>query len=118
MSHTKSFIILLLATLFACTQNNITIVKNNQTDYEIVVPENADTTVVKAVHEFQYYIGKISGVQIPLTGETKADAKKNKVFIGSKSDETSSAHTILIKNDGKNIVITGGSSQSVLYAVD
>jgi len=117
MSHTKLFIIVLLATLFACTQNNITIVKNNQTDYEIVVPENADTTVVKAAGEFQNYLEKISGVQIPVTSETKADANKNKVFIGGKADETSSAHTILIKNEGKNIIITGGSSQSVLYAV-
>ena len=56
-------------------------------------------------------------MQIPVTSETIADAKKNKVFIGGKADETSSAHTILMKNDGKNIVITGGNSQSVLYAV-
>ncbi len=117
MSHSKSIIIALLATLFACSQNNITIVKNNQTGYEIVVPENADTTVVKAAGEFQYYLAKISGVQIPVTSETKADANKNKVFIGGKADETSSAHTILIKNEGKNLIITGGSSQSVLYAV-
>jgi hypothetical protein len=117
MSHTKSFIIVLLATLFACTQNNITIVKNNQTDYEIVVPENADTTVVKAANQFQYYLEKISGVQIPVTSEAKADATRNKVFIGGKANEISSAHTILIKNDSKNIIITGGNSQSVLYAV-
>jgi hypothetical protein len=117
MSHTKSFIIVLLATLFACTQNNTTIVKNNQTDYEIIVPENADTTVVKAANQFQYYLEKISGVQIPVTGETKADANKNKVFIGGKANEISSAHTILIKNEGNDIIITGGSPQSVLYAV-
>lgn len=117
MSHTKSIIIVVLATLFACTQNNITIVKNNQTSYEIVIPENADTMVVKAANQFQYYIEKISGEQIPVTSETKADAAKNKVFIGGKADETSSAHTILIKNEGKNIIITGGSPQSVLYAV-
>jgi hypothetical protein len=117
MSHTKSFIIVLLATLFACTQNNITIVKNNQTDYEIVVPENADTTVVKAANQFQYYLEKISGVQIPVTSETKADATKNKVFIGGKANEISSAHLILIKNEGNDIIITGGSPQSVLYAV-
>ena len=118
MSQTKIFIIGILAALFGCTPNDsLTIVKNNQTDYAIVVPENADTTVVKAANQFQNYIEKISGVQIPVTSVTKADATKNKIFIGGKSDETSSAHTILIKNDGKNIVITGGSSQSVLYAV-
>lgn len=117
MSHTRLFIIVLLATLFACTQDNITIVKNGQTSYEIVIPENADTTVTKAAGEFQNYIEKISGVQIPVTSETKTDAQKNRIFIGGKSDEISSAHTIQIKNEGKNIVITGGSSQSVLYAV-
>jgi hypothetical protein len=117
MSHSKLNIIFLLATLFSCTQNNITIVKNNQTSYEIVIPENADTTVVKAANLFRYYIEKISGVQIPVTSESKADATKNKVFIGGKANEISSVHTILIKNKGNDIIITGGSPQSVLYAV-
>jgi len=117
MSETKSFIIGLLATLFACTQNNITIVKNNQTSYEIVVPENADTTVVKAALEFQSTIEKISGVKIQITNENSADAKKKNVFIGGKNADAPSPHSVMIKNEGENIIITGGNSQSVLYAV-
>jgi hypothetical protein len=85
MSHSKLFLIALLATLFACTQNNITIVKNNQTSYEIVIPENADTTVVKAANQFRYYIEKISGVQIPVTSETKSDATKKQGFYWGQS---------------------------------
>jgi hypothetical protein len=117
MSHSKSFIILVLATLFACTQNNITIVKNNQTNYEIVVPGNADSTVVKAAHEFQSTLDKMSGVKIQITNENSADTKRKKVFIGGKNGDAPSPHSVMIKNEDENIIITGGSPQSVLYAV-
>lgn len=118
MWQSKSVIIVLLATLFACTQNNrVTIVKNNQTDYEIVLPEDADTTLHLAANQFQLYMEKISGVQIPVCGEMNSDVNKNKIFIGGKNNELSSPHSILLKNEGKNLIITGGSSQSVLFAV-
>jgi hypothetical protein len=118
MSKSKSFVILLLSTLFACTQNNqVNLVKNNQSDCEIVLPGNADTTLQKAANQLQFYIEKISGVQIPIANQTNSDASKNKIFVGGENDELSSSNSILIKNENKNIVITGGSSQSVLYAV-
>lgn len=118
MSKSKSFVILLLSTLFACTQNNqVNLVKNNQSDYEIVLPENADTTLQEAANQLQFYIEKISGVQIPIANQSNPDASKNKVFVGGINDELSSSNSILIKNEGKDIIITGGSSQSVLYAV-
>lgn len=117
MSHTKSIAIVLLATLFACTQNNITIVKNGQTNYEIVIPENADTTVVKAAGEFQTILEKMSGVKIGVTSENSANPSKNKIFIGGKDENATSPHTVIIKNEGKNLFISGGSEQSVLYAV-
>ncbi|HSH19835.1 MAG TPA: DUF4838 domain-containing protein [Draconibacterium sp.] len=118
MSQTKSFIILILATLFACTQNNrVTIVKNNQSDYEIVLEENSDSTIQLAADQFQYYLEKISGAKIPITNEIGADINENKLFIGGKNRDALSPHSVIIKNEGKNIIITGGSSQSVLYAV-
>lgn len=118
MSKTKTFVIVLLATLFACTQNNrLTLVKNNQSDYEIVLPENADTTLHQAAGQFQTYIEKISGVQIPIATKASTDAGKDKVFIGGNSNEALSSNSIIIKSEGENIIVTGGSSQSVLYAV-
>jgi hypothetical protein len=117
MSHTKSFIIGLLATLFACTQNNITIFKNNQTDYEIITPENADSTVVKAALEFQSTLEKMSGVKIQIANEKSADSNRKKVFIGGKNGDAPSPHSVMIKNEGENIIITGSSPKSVLYAV-
>jgi hypothetical protein len=118
MTQTKLFIILLLATLFACTQNNrVTIVNNSQSDYEIVLAENSDSTIQLAADQFQYYLEKISGAKIPITNEIDADINKNKIFVGGKNSDALSPQSIIIKNEGKNIIITGGSSQSVLYAV-
>ncbi|MGM0621770.1 MAG: DUF4838 domain-containing protein [Bacteroidota bacterium] len=117
MLQTKSFLIVIMASLFACTQGNITIVKNNQSDYEIIVPEYAGETIDRAAREFQSTLEKISDVQIPITSETKADSKKKKIFIGGKNGDAPSPQTVMIKTEGENIIITGGSSQSVLVAV-
>src|SRR5690606_3082830 len=86
-------------------------------DYEIILPEVADTTLRKAAGQFQTYIEKISGIQIPIATEANPDAGKNKVFIGGNNNEALSPYSVIIKNEGENIVITGGSSQSVLHAV-
>jgi hypothetical protein len=118
MFKSKFLLILFSALLFSCTQNNkLAIVKNNQTDYEIVVPENPDSIVDLAAREFQSIVEKISGVQIPITKETNSDANKNKVFVGGKDNELQSPHSIVIKSEGENLIITGGNSQSALYAV-
>ncbi len=117
MLQTNSLLIVILATLFACTQNNITIVKNNHSDYEIVVPENAGKTVDRAASEFQSILEEISGVQIPIASETKADSKNKKIFIGGKNGDAPSLHSVMIKTEGENIIITGGSPQSILFAV-
>ena len=118
MSQTKSIIILLLATLFACTQKNkVTLVKNNQSDYEIVLPENADTTIQKAADQLQTYLEKISGVKIDVIDEPDANVEKKKIFVGGRNNDALSPYSIIVKNEGENLIVTGGNSESVLYAV-
>ncbi len=115
---TKLFLLLLIVVFISCTKKNqLTIVENSTTEYKIVLPDNSDKIVEKAAGELQIYLEKISSVKVPIVKQIKTETNKRYIFIGKKADNLKSAHSILIKNDGENIVITGGSSQSILYAV-
>ncbi len=115
---TKTFLLLLIIGLFGCTKNNqLAIIKNSATEYKIVIPDNSDKTVNKAADELQFYLGEISSVKIPIIKQSKSETSKKKFFIGIKEDNLKSSQSIIIKNEGENIVITGGNSQSVLFAV-
>ena len=61
------FIIPLLLTLMlgSCT-GSVSVVKNKTSNYEILIANNADSVVIHAAEEFQFYLNKISGVKIPL----------------------------------------------------
>lgn len=114
----KYFLLILAFGLLSCTkQSQLKIVKNNISEYKIVLPVDSDKTVEKAAGELQYYLGKISSVKIPIVKQNNSETSKKNIFVGRKEDNLKSPHSILIKNEDENIVITGGSSQCVLYAV-
>ena len=118
MTTKFSFLILLFIGLMSCMQNNqLTIIENDKSEYEIVLPENADETVEKAASELQSYFEKVSSVQIPIVNQNNSESDKKKIFVSREEDNLNSSHSIIIKNEGENIIITGGNSKSTLYAV-
>lgn len=113
-----SIVILLLIGLFACgPKNQLTIVKNGNTDYEIVLPENADNLVKKAAKELQTYLKKITSADLPIVFHFATDPNKKKIILLNELDNTSSPHSINIKIEKNQLIIAGGNSKSVLYAV-
>ena len=114
----KLISLILIVGLLSCTkQSHIAIVENGTTEYEIILPDNSDKIVEKAASELQFYLEKISSVTVPIVEHNNTNTHVKYIFVGRKEDNLKSPHSILIKNEGENIVITGGSSQSVLYAV-
>jgi len=116
----KNYIIVFLFVIgiSACkTNNNLTLVKNGKSNYEIVIAENSEKTVEKAAKELQTYLEKISTVKIPLVNEQNSSSDKKKILIGTVADKIISEHTVAIKTEGENLVITVGNSISTLYAV-
>ncbi|MCY1723459.1 DUF4838 domain-containing protein [Prolixibacteraceae bacterium Z1-6] len=114
-----NYLFLLVFTLLfsGCTnKNQLTIVKNQQSDYEIVIAENPAKQIEHAAKELQNNLEKISSVTLPVT--TKNSVSKNRkqieIFI---NDRLPSAHTVSIKTEGDNLLISGGNAQSALYAV-
>lgn len=104
--------------IVSCNQSNKTVlVKNNKSDFEIVLPEKADEITLKAAGELQHYLEKISSVKIPIIKNVASDASGKRLFIGGESELIQSENTIVIQNVNEDLLITGGSPLSTLYAV-
>ena len=49
-----SFYLLIFITLMGCSQSNIQIVRNGVSNYEIVIPSEADSTILHAAEELSH----------------------------------------------------------------
>ncbi len=119
-SVNRSFQMLLLSALFyGCSSagQTLPIIEGGASDYVIVLPANADETIDKAGRELQHYLSLISGFQLPLTSRPEAAAKAIRLGFSPVADDTLGEHQILLRAEGDDLLITGGSPQSVLYAV-
>ncbi len=115
-----NYLLLLIAflTITGCSQKSrLKIIQNGKTTYEIVLPDNPESDIKKAATQLQSYLEKSTGVKIPVTNTQNSTPGKNKIFISQDNNNLKSEHTISIKADGKNLMITGGNAKSTLYAV-
>lgn len=106
----------LIAVLLCSCQTNykIILIKNGVSNYEITISKKTDTLVEKAALELQLYLKKITKVKLPIVKNSNPNKKQIQLFVDKK---LSSKHTVsMLVNEG-NLIISGGSSQSVLYAV-
>jgi len=113
------FFPLILLTFLSCTTSDIVIILEGSTTYSIVLPNEADSNEIKAAEELQYYLKKISGVQIPIMEKEMAVTNTN-IFIGNIEDmmvQDIKPEEILFKVQDDDIYILGGNSKSTLYAV-
>ncbi len=112
------FIIPVLVLLYACSQKKLTIADNSLSNFEIVIADGEDTLLNRAANELQKYIDKISEVEIPVVTVDKRVEGKHEIFIGAyPENEFYNPHMIFYKVKGENLIIGGGSPQSVLYSV-
>jgi len=112
------FIIPVLVLLYACSQKKLTIADNSLSNFEIVIADGEDTLLNRAANELQKYIDKISEVEIPVVTIDKRVEGKHEIFIGAyPENEFYNPHMIFYKVKGENLIIGGGSPQSVLYSV-
>ena len=112
------FIIPVLVLLYACIQKKLTIADNSLSNFEIVIADGEDTLLNRAANELQKYIDKISEVEIPVVTIDKRVEGKHEIFIGAyPENEFYNPHMIFYKVKGENLIIGGGSLQSVLYSV-
>uniref|UniRef100_UPI003217468C DUF4838 domain-containing protein n=1 Tax=uncultured Draconibacterium sp. TaxID=1573823 RepID=UPI003217468C len=115
---TNYLLLLAVSMLFwGCTnKNQLTIIKNQQSAYQIVIDENPSETIKHAATELQNYLEKIASVTLSVTTENKVSGNKKQITL-FEDNTLPSEHTISIKTDGDNLSISGGNAQSTLYAV-
>jgi len=110
---------LILSSLFACFTGDLTLIQKGSSEYEIVIPHNADSLELIASSELQKYLQMISGIYLEIKNEEKNLTSKG-IFIGNTTRGRSmnaEADEIIIKVSNGDLILSGGDSRSTLYAV-
>ncbi|MCK0188349.1 DUF4838 domain-containing protein [Arenibacter sp. F20364] len=109
--------LLILSILTSCEKDGIELVRDGQSDYEIVFMGSATEGQYKSAEILQKYILDISGVELPLVDESSQDIKKNKLYIGNLKGENLGREDIVIRTEDKHLLIYGGSNRATKYAI-
>lgn len=105
-------------------QNILTLVQNNQSEYSIVVSEEADSLSLTAATEMQAYFRKTSGVKLDILNHVQPG--KNHLCVGKIFEKDSAAldrlqnskeDAFVIKTKGGDVLLYGKNSKTNLYAV-
>lgn len=103
--------------------NNFVLTRNGRSDRTIIIPEKATTTEILAAKVFQDYVERISGAYIPIKSDNNKEVK-GEILIGAVNRsnldtpiEDLGPDGFYIRNNGKNLVISGGNKKGVIYGV-
>lgn len=121
-----SLFFLLLGFFFSSCNSDINLVTENQTNYKIVIPNQATEVERKAAEELQKYLYKISKTNLEIIKDSKA-ISEFEISIGYTNRLSTSGLNIdlddlkedgfSIKTDGNTIFIFGGNVKGTLYGV-
>ena len=123
MKKNTLFLAAVLLLAVSC-KNELTLVNSGKATSVIIIPENAGESETKAAEALKKYIFQISGAEIKIKSD-KSRSFKNEILIGkvnrsaiSKiSFEELQKDGFRIINNGKKMIIAGGSGNGVLYGV-
>jgi len=106
-------------TFMGCSSSHIQIVQNGDSSYEIVVPTEADPTILHAAEELRHYILQSSGADIPVTTEETHNSERPSIKVGFEPSNAPviTTHTVAYALEENDLYIYGGNSKSTLYAV-
>ncbi len=101
-----------------------TLVKKGIAKSRIVIPEKATVVEIQAAKVLQDYIQRISGANLSIETD-KTEQQNGEILIGNVNRPALNAipkeklgkDGLFIKNDGKRLVITGGTGKGILYGV-
>ncbi len=119
-----------MLSFFACTNQydkstnkGFTLTKEGKSECTIIIPEEATTTEILAAKVFQDYIERISGAYIEIKNDNSTP-EDGEILIGEVNRldrdvpfEDLGPDGFYIRNNGKNLVISGGPKKGVIYGV-
>ena len=112
-------LILIAVIFFSCSNKQLYIVKDGQSSYTIVTPEDPDPLTKKAASELQKYIKASTGALLPVETVTDPEYAGKKILVGIKPEENVKVlpEEIWHVNKAKLIFIGGSDGKSTLYSV-
>lgn len=114
-----SFYLWIFISFMGCSPSNIEIVRDGVSNYEIVIPSEADSTILHAAEELSHYVRQSSGADIPVTTKETHDPERLSLKVGFEPAIATALtpHTIGYFLEGDDLNIYGGNSLSTLYSV-
>ena len=126
MSKKIKITLLFCFTIVYVFSQNLTLVKNNYSEYKIVIPINATKYEITAAKILQDYIKKITTCELPIVDESKKSVKFE-IIIGltnRTSRDILQTKKLSLKNDGyylftsnDKLLILGGNERGPIYGV-
>lgn len=123
MKRLLQLAVVLLLSNMALAQE-LKLVAKGKSAYSIILPHKATIIEVQAAKVFQDYIKRISGAELPIANDQQAPGT-HEVWIGKVNRPAAQQVNyddfgmdgLLIKTEGQNLLITGGSKKGVIYGV-
>lgn len=123
----KNLSVLLVFSIFLiCSSSgqDITLVEDGRAKSRIVIPKESTVTEQKAAAVMQDYIRRISGTKLKIVKDRKKE-KGNEILVGKVNRPVLSGVDLdalgqdgfVIRTDGKQLIIAGGSEKGTLYGV-
>lgn len=104
--------------LNACQpERAITLAENGASDYQIITADEPADEESRAAMELQFYLEKISGAKLPLVRFSEKREGPS-IWVGNLGNkENLQQHQVSIREKNGDLMVSGGNSQSTLYAV-
>lgn len=103
------------------------IIKNSQTDYKVLIPDNAGETLLFGAEELTYFFQRATGILLPIVKNSDADLAGGKFLslgetsvkssAGISTDESYGKDGFRLYTKDRNIVMFGNEDTAALYAV-
>ncbi len=113
-----------LVTVGPAEAQQFTIVSKGTSKSKIIIPTKATVVEIQAAMVLQDYLKRISGANLPIDDD-KGKRQDEEILIGNVNrpelkevpKEKLDRDGFFIKNNGKSLVITGGTDKGILYGV-
>jgi alpha-glucuronidase len=117
-------LLILLAVFQPAWAQKFTVVQKGNAKARIVLPEKSTVVEVQAAKVLQDYLERISGSVLPIATDDSPQ-QEGEILIGNVNrpalaglpKEKLGTDGIYLKNDGKTLIIAGGTEKGTLYAV-
>lgn len=111
------FLIVLFFAIGSCQTKGLKIAEAGQSDFVIAYDSATNESALGAAQLLQRYLEEITAIKLPIQPVEIEKSNLNRIKIAISPNEVPTKESIQIKTDGENLLIYGGSEQSLQNAV-